>query len=310
MFIFEKITVGNSVDLHAGMQIALVNMPLSNVDVKASFMGKPTLTRHRFSLLSELLNRLAKYKTKTGNRIDLVVFPEVCIPHSWESMIVSWSRRHNVAVIIGLEHRIDNGFAYNEVLAALPYKGPGGTSNCLPIRRLKKFYAPDEVFELENNFLEVPSADHVEFQLIQWRGASFAIYNCYELTSLEHRGIFKGKVDFIICTEFNRDVNYFSNIVESVARDVHCYVVQVNDSQFGDSRVIRPSSTLGMNPVRIKGGDNLTFLTTYLDLKALREHQYQGYGLQKGSLVFKATPPGFNPTDVRDRINLLNKSGL
>lgn len=305
MFNYERITVGSTeIDLHDGIQIALVNMAILEKNVEASFLQTPVATRARFTLLSDLLNDISKYRTDKGKKIDLVVFPEVSLPHSWESMIVAWARKHNIGVIAGLEHRVDmKSVAYNEVLAALPYRDAQFLTACVPIRRLKKFYSPEEGFQLQNNHLLVPNGDNVALQLIRWRGASFAIYNCYELASLEHRGIFKGKVDFIICTEFNRDINYFSNIVESASRDIHCYVIQVNDSQFGDSRIIKPSQSQTMNPVRIKGGDNLTFVTTFLDLTALRDHQRKGYGLQKESSLFKPTPPGFQHADVMARIN-------
>ena len=59
-----------------------------------------------------------------------------------------------------------------------------------------------------------------------------------------------------------------------------------------------------MNPLRIKGGDNLTFLTMELDIKSLRNHQKKGYGLQKDSKSFKPTPPSFKIKDIRNRIKL------
>lgn len=303
---FDELNIGiNQNDLHAGIQVALVNMPVLDKNVEMSFLKKPNLSRSRLTGLSELLNSISLYRTDKNKKIDLVVFPEVGIPHSWEAMLVTWARRHNIGVIAGLEHWVDDELvAKNEVVAALPYSNINSKTACIPIRRLKKFYSPEEIFELEGNFLKIPSTDHVLFQLIHWRGASFAIYNCYELASLEHRGIFKGKVDFLVGTEFNRDTGYFSNIVESASRDIHCYVVQVNDSKFGDSRIVSPSKSATMNPVRIKGGDNLTFLTAYLDLEALRSHQSKGYGLQKNSEIFKATPPGLKREDVLKRINL------
>lgn len=303
---FDEITVGlHQTDLHAGIQVALVNMPVLDTNVELSFLKTPNLSRSRLTALSSLLNNISLYRTALNKKIDLVVFPEVSIPHSWEAMLVTWARRHNIGVIAGLEHWVDqNSAARNEVLAALPYSSANFKTACVPIRRLKKFYSPEETFQLEGNYLSLPTTEHVSFQLIHWRGASFAVYNCYELASLEHRGIFKGKVDFIIGTEFNRDTGYFSNIVESAARDIHCYVVQVNDSKFGDSRIVSPARSAIMNPVRIKGGDNLTFLTAHLDLAGLRSHQSKRYGLQKDSDVFKATPPGLAIADVMKRINL------
>lgn len=280
-------------------------MQVLHGEVEASYLGKPVLTRQRLKTLTSLLNDISRYRTQDGRKIDLLIFPEVSIPHSWESMVVAWARKHKIGVICGLEHRISRkDIAYNEVLAALPYKAGNHHLACVPIRRLKRSYSPDEIFILENEKLKVPKPNRDPYHLFRWRGASFAIYNCYELTSIEDRGIFKGKVDFIVVTEFNRDVNYFSNIAESAVRDLHCYVIKVNDSQFGDSRVVSPSKTEEMNPLRIKGGENRTFLTTRLNLKELRDHQRKGYGLQQKSQVFKLTPPGFKEEDVKVRIQL------
>jgi hypothetical protein len=176
---------------------------------------------------------------------------------------------------------------------------------CVPVRRLKNHYAPEEEFKLTNSYLHIPSfPSKSRYQLFQWRGASFAVYNCYELASLEDRALFKSKVDFVVCSEFNADVNYFSNIVEAAARDLHCYVIQVNSAQFGDSRIVSPSETRKLNPLRIKGGDNQTFLTMNLPLQQLRNHQRKKYALQKESVQYKATPPGFSIEDTEARIKL------
>lgn len=307
--IYDEIDVGlRTPDLHQNIQIAIANIQVLQRQVEASYFKKPSQQRERWDKLTHLLNEVSRYRTQEKKKIDLLVFPEVSIPLAWESMLVTWARRNDIGVICGLEHRVDGrNVAFNEVLAALPYKSGNGHLICLPVRRLKRFYSPEEVFILENEGLKVPKQEQDAYQLIRWKGVSCAIYNCYELTSIKDRAIFRGKVDFIVCTEYNRDINYFSNIVESAARDLHCYVIQVNDSQLGDSRVVSPSKTEKMNPLRIKGGENTTFLTMRLDLKALREHQRKGYGLQKQSEDFKPTPPGLSKKDVRKRIKLGEK---
>jgi len=306
---YDEIRLGLATpDLHKGVQIALANVPVLHEQIEASYLGKPVLTRRRLKPLTSLLNDISRYRAQGGRKIDLLIFPEVSIPYAWEAMIVAWTRKHYIGVICGLEHRVNRrNMVFNEVLAALPYKTGNGHLGCAPIRRLKRIYSPEEVFELKNNFLKIPPQNESArdaYQLLRWRGASFAIYNCYELANIEDRGLFKGKVDFIVATEFNKDVNYFSNILEAAARDLHCYVVQVNDSQFGDSRIVSPSKKEKMNPLRIKGGENLAFLTMSLDLKALRDHQQKDYGLQKDSQDFKPTPPGLNLKDVKTRIDL------
>lgn len=301
---FDVVKIGlDEPDLHEKIQVALANIPVLDGNIQDSYLGKPDLSRKRLKPVANLLNDISKWRNIAGEKIDLLVFPEVSIPHAWESMIVAWARKHRIGVVCGLEHRVAGGIAYNVVLAALPYRAANHHWACMPVRRIKRLYSPEEAFILTNEGLAVPAAKD-KYQLIQWRGASFAIYNCYELASIEDRSLFKGKIDFVVGTEFNRDVHYFSNIVESAARDLHCYVIQVNGSQYGDSRVVNPSKSEKMNPLRIKGGDNLTFLTMNLDLKSLRDHQRKGYGLQKDSIDFKPTPPGFKVADVNARILL------
>jgi len=302
---FLEITIGPDIpDLHDRIRIAVANMPVESNDIEASYLGTPNIGRQRMKSFANLLNDISRFKDSAENRVDLVIFPEVSIPHAWESMLTSWSRRHHIGIICGLEHRINaDGTALNEVLAILPYQTNTGHWSCVPVRRQKRFYSPEEEFILVNEGFRVPKVKQPH-HLFRWRGASFAVYNCFELTSIEDRAQFKGYVDFIVATEFNKDVNYFSNIVESAARDLHCFVIQVNDSKFGDSRLVSPSKTDSMNPLRIKGGDNLTFMTSSLNLKGLRSHQRKGYGLQKESKEFKPTPPQFPRRELLKRISL------
>lgn len=303
---YDEVTVGvGNKDLHNSIVVALANVPVDQNDVEASYLGEPRLGRARLKSFTTLLNEISKYRGDGNRQVDLVVFPEVSVPHAWECILAAWARRHRVGVICGLEHSVDfKGRALNEVLALLPYETASGHWACLPVRRLKRFYSPEEEFVLKNEGLRVPTVKASPYHLFRWRGASLAIYNCFELASIEDRSLFKGCVDFIIATEFNRDINYFSSIVESSARDLHCYVVQVNDSKYGDSRVVSPSRSELMNPLRIKGGDNLTFLAMRLDLMSLRVHQRKGYGLQKESGEFKPTPPNFPMAELRKRFAL------
>lgn len=303
-----KISIGSRTpDLHAVLRVAVGHLTVDETNIEGSFMGAPNISLQRKKMLSELLNDVVKHGVRhPDQRPDLLVLPEVSVPHRWATFITRWAKNHQIGVICGLEHRIDSDlFAWNELLAALPFRGPKGSKECAPIQRLKKHYSPDEDFQLTNNNLKVPKfSSNSRYQLFQWRGASFAVYNCYELASLEDRCLFKGMVDFIVCSEFNKDVNYFSSIVESAARDLHCYVIQVNSAQFGDSRVVSPSKTEKLNPLRMKGGDNQTFLTMQLPLQLLRSHQLKQYGLQKDSQEYKPTPPDFDSKKVESRISL------
>ncbi len=56
----------------------------------------------------------------------------------------------------------------------------------------------------------------------------------------------------MVAVEWNRDVNYYSNILEALSRDIHCYCVQVNSSDYSDSRIIFPTRTEMKDIVKAK----------------------------------------------------------
>ena len=122
------------------------------------------------------------------------------------------------------------------------------------------------------------------------------------MASIYDRSLFTNCPDLIIGVEWNKDVKYFSNIMEALCRDIHCYCAQVNSSNYGDSRIIQPSSSIIKDILKTKGGINNTILIAKIDIKKLREFQQQGYNLQEKSNSFKPTPPQFNRKIVNKKI--------
>lgn len=61
-----------------------------------------------------------------------------------------------------------------------------------------------------------------------------------ELTDIKARAALKSLVNTVYAIEFNSDTNYYSNLVESLSRDIQAFVVQVNTAQYGDSRITAP----------------------------------------------------------------------
>lgn len=94
----------------------------------------------------------------------------------------------------------------------------------------------------------------------------------------------------------------YSNILESLSRDIHCYCVQVNSSDYGDSRITKPSKTEDKDIMRTKGGINSTILVDEIDVSQIRDFQLKEYNLQAYDKKFKPTPPGFKPDVVLKKI--------
>lgn len=145
-----------------------------------------------------------------------------------------------------------------------------------------------------------------EYDLIKWSDVDFSSYSCFELANIKDRALFTSHVDLLIGSIHNKDINYYSNIIESLSRDVHCYFAQVNNSELGDNRVISPSKSVNKNILQITGGENDLVLIAEIDIKSLRGFQKKAHNLQVQDDRFKPVPPGFdyNNVKIRDEVPL------
>jgi hypothetical protein len=303
--VFQIPNSGSPID--GKLSIAVSNVHVRETDIFASATGAPNVSDSRHSRLITLLNRALEI----DGRVDLIILPEVSIPHSYLPLMQRFCRLRQVGLIFGLEHRLvdherptssDLGTAYNHVVTLLPNRQFGLFRTCNTHLRLKRHYAPGETHELLDRRIALPSRPREPYPLFHWRGVYFTVFNCYELANVEDRSRFRSKIDFMVTVEWNLDTNYFSNLAESTARDLHCYFIQVNTSQYGDSRIVSPGKTDQMNLLRTKGGKNETLLVGDIDIAALRQFQSLAPSGQAGSGHFKMTPPDFSLEEIDNRV--------
>lgn len=293
------------------LKIAISHIDVIDSDYKDSLMKMPKLNGNRLHKLYSILNQAVKQGA------DMILFPELSIPYSWLSVISNFSRKHQLAIICGLEHVVyENKIACNYLATILPGQYNDYTYSVVKLR-LKNHYAPSEIEMLRGYNLTIPNMKYdynkinqfnpsefiKEYDLFRWKGIDFSCYNCFELSSLNDRGLFMSYVDLLIGSVHNKDVNHYSNIIESLSRDVHCYFAQVNNSKLGDNRIVAPKRTIEKNILQITGGQNDTLLIGEIDVLKLREFQLQDYNLQLNNKSFKPTPPEFNKNILRLRMN-------
>ena len=293
------------------LKIAIAHIDVLDVNYKSSIMKMPRLDGNRLQKLYHILNQSVKQGA------DMILFPELSVPYSWLSVMANFARKHQLAIICGLEHMVyENNLACNYLATILPGKYNNYTYSVVKLR-LKNHYAPSEIEMLKGYNINIPimkykydkinklnSAEFVkEYDLFRWNGIDFSCYNCFELSSLNDRGLFMSYVDLLIGSVHNKDVNHYSNIIESLSRDVHCYFAQVNNSKLGDNRIVAPKKTVQKNILQITGGQNDTLLIGEIDILKLREFQLQDYNLQLNDRSYKPTPPEFNKHILKLRMN-------
>lgn len=277
------------------IKVAIGNAKLRKIDVERALTGHPNRSLERYQQVVEILNAALK------EHVDLLILPENYLPFEWILNLSRLCANNQMGIITGIEHiSSQDKKIYNLTAAILPYKKDDNKFAHV-VYHHKVHYSPDEVRHIKGYRLEPIEGN--EYQLFQWRDLWFSLYCCFELTSIVERALFQSYVDLTIAVEWNQDVLYFSNIVESLCRDLHCYCIQVNSSDFGDSRIIQPTKSVTRDIVKTKGGQNYSVLVDEIDVCRLRKFQCKEFELQKDDGSFKPTPPNFDPKIVELKQN-------
>lgn len=283
------------------LRIAIANVKLSHGNFERLVRCDPDRSYKRYHDLSLVVNQAIEQKA------DMLIMPEAFVPYEWLSTLARTCARNNVAVVTGVEHikynyqnkDENNNKIYNFTAVILPYSED--RHKCAYISfHLKKHYSPGEKDKIRGYRLTEVNGNH--YELYKWNDCYFPVYCCYELASIQDRALFQSYADMLIAVEWNKDTNYYSNIMESLSRDIHCYCIQVNSSNYGDSRITQPSKTEEKDIIRTKGGINNTILVGEVDIDKLRDFQYREYNLQQDNKTFKTTPPDFKPEIITKKI--------
>ena len=296
----DRITFLNNKNIHPVKKIGLANIKVDLVRINDCIndngICKTTTTiysRHRNLL--DLADR---------DSVEVMVLPEVFVPIQFIYAYGKESQRKGRAFIFGLEHFHVSNVCFNMSCILLPFY-INNKHEVLPIFRIKNYYSPSETEDVINTKCSIPDIKRAYYHWIDWYGLQFSLFNCYELTNISDRSLFKQKVDALFAIEYNKDTRYYSNIAEATARDNDCFFIQANSSDYGDTRIVSPQSDNLKDKVRIKGGENDVILTCTLDIDGLRNHLLGNIPSDKD--IYKKTAAGYNKNEVKNRINHRNR---
>lgn len=283
-------------------KIAVANTMLYDSDFENVLRDSPNRKYKRYCELVKMVNEAIK------NNVDILVMPEGYVPFEWLPILSRTCAKNQMAIVTGVEHlklKISTGEnnVYNLTAVILPYVEEDYKFAYIHFHP-KKYFAPHEKTAIDS--YRCNAIEGNEYQLFCWNDLWFPVYCCYELTSITDRALFQSYADAVIAVEWNKDTNYYSSIMESLSRDLHCYCIQVNTSKYGDSRIIQPTKTEEKDILNVKGGITSTILIDNIDVEALRNFQLKGNLLQMSShkgIPFKPTPPNFEYDILQDKIN-------
>ncbi|MDX2079414.1 MAG: hypothetical protein SFU53_01385 [Terrimicrobiaceae bacterium] len=236
------------------------------------------------------------------------MFPELSIPREWVMEVAASLQRSGISLIAGVEYEVDisggRRLCHNPVFMVLRSTDLGYSTYRL-LRQDKTIPALEEENELRRlSNLELVPKEPFDFGFLKRRDSrrpvfqhgdfQFGVLVCNELTNIAFRASYRGDVDALFVVEWNKDLKTFAPLVESTAYDVHCFVIQVNNREYGDSRVRIPAKDdWKRDVVRLQGGENDYAVVGELDVPALRSFQSHHRSATAQRAVFKPVPTGF-----------------
>lgn len=252
---------------------------------------------NRYQRLNSLLNHIIASEISSS----YLILPELSVPVRWFLRIALKLQGRGISLICGVEYLHSRGkVLHNQVWLALRHDGCGFPS-MLIYRQDKQQPALHEEKELHSiaGISLKPQHPWKKPQIIRHGDFQFAILICSELTNIAYRTSLRGKVDALFVPEWNQDTETFNALVESAALDIHAYIIQCNDRQYGDSRIRAPyKESWRRDLVRIKGGKNDYFVIGEIDVLALRQFQSN---FRSPDGPFKPVPDGFLKTMAHER---------
>lgn len=268
-YILQRIKLGDKCASKEKIKVAIANIKL---DTKRCCLGLECgddVVIDRLSLIDYMDRAYANGK---NDKVDFLVFPEFYMPLQWISDVLSFVRKSGITVVSGLQYMTNGQQAYNNVAIFAPVTTGRYTSAVL-FTREKNDYAPLERKILALEKYICVDQDKPVYQIINNKGIEYGLFLCYEFTDITARGLYKDKVDVLFTPEHNRDTSYFSNIIETTARDLHVFIVQANTSVYGDSRITGPFGRNDRNILQIKGGDRDDIIIGTIELGKVKKYQ-------------------------------------
>lgn len=255
----------------------------------ASIMRMPDPDAERYGRLCRLLDGVIAQPQHSR----YLVLPELALPAHWFIRIARKLQGRGISLITGVEYlHASKARVRNQVWAALPHDGLGFPSLMI-YRQDKQRPALHEEQELQRLAgIELkPDKAWKTPPIVQHGGLRFALLICSELTNISYRAALRGKVDALFVPEWNQDTETFNALVESAALDMHAYIIQCNDRQYGDSRIRAPfKESWQRDLLRVKGGITDYCVIGEIDVQALRQFQSSHRSPDK---PFKPVPDGF-----------------
>jgi predicted amidohydrolase len=241
-----------------------------------------------------------------GEEPQILLFPELSIPRTRLAEFKHLVCSLNAIVIAGADYRLDHDAktARNEGIVFIPneFFTRKQSGYCSQILFGKTYPAPKErrdLLALTPPWEFCPDPTVYVFDCEAYGRVGVSI--CYDFMDVERALMYRGRIEHLFVLAYNRDLNMFRSLADSLSRTVYCNVVVCNTGYFGGSLAVSPYYEAYRRTLYEHGGGGL-FTTQVLQLPVSALAQ-AARGIVTTELKskrvqeFKNPPPGV-PDDV------------
>lgn len=298
-----KIDFKNDIKLN-NPTIALTSFETDEISWIANVRDdNPQPKNDRFNRLFKLINEVIS----CGREVDYIVFPELSIPRHLLWYISLKLKSKGISLIAGIEYEKEEitvesnikGYVSNQLAFILTTFNGVYHDQVLIIQEkaIPAFHEERELFDVGGKIMK---PNNINKYIFKHNSFFFSGLICNELLNIDYRQPLRGEIDALFVVEWNKDIDMYDPIVSATSNDLHCFVVQVNNRKYGDTRLRGPyKESYERDKVRIRGGDIDYFVLATVQIKELREFQRNH---RSPSKPFKPTPTGFKISPERRKL--------
>jgi len=273
-----------------------VGIVQTSLDSDVAWRNIPTIDPKEENYVWRQVQTAFRSLTRASERPDIILMPELSLPRGYIKDLKRLSCKTSTIVIAGVDYRkkMASKTVMNQGVIFIPQKWPKkiASSGAKEFYFGKTYPAPSEEAKLRGAKWGF-EGDSKLWLFDAGSCGRFAVCICYDFMDVERFLLYRGRIQHLFILAYNRDIESFYHIAETVTRTVYCNVVVCNTGHYGGSVAVAPYYDPKVRTIyRHEGKDLFTFQIAQLPVRELIVAQKNNRD-QRGVLKFKSLPPGF-----------------
>ncbi|MBI2118593.1 MAG: hypothetical protein HYT97_03090 [Elusimicrobia bacterium] len=271
----------------------------TSLDDRVAWRNNPTIAPNEETYVWKQVKTGLRSLSRGPNKPEIILMPELSLPRGYIGDLKKLSCKIGSIIIAGIDYKKDYArkVVMNQAVVFIPQKWPKKVCS----RGAREFYfgktygSPGEIKKLEQGKNKWKFEGDSRLWLFDTETyGRFAVCICYDFMDVERYIMYRNRIHHLFVLAYNKDIDSFYHIAETITRTVYCNVVVCNTGHFGGSVAVAPYYHPKMRTIyRHEGRDLFTFQTVALpvdDLERAKKGESAEYVYKEPK--FKARPPG------------------